>query len=164
MLIIALVLAVIGLAALVFAVVTSNALVAWVCIGASVLGVLLLIIDALTERHDRASGSAEPSGEPEPASAEPAAEAELAPTTDDETGTPTAVETVNGADEHLDAEDPRESDGAEVPDQPDAAAHDTQDEESVEHDADQATADATVSGGRRRPWSAWPVVRGPRRR
>jgi threonine/homoserine efflux transporter RhtA len=44
-LIISLVLAVIGLAALVFAVITSNELVAWVCIGASVLGVLLLIID-----------------------------------------------------------------------------------------------------------------------
>lgn len=54
MLIIALALAVIGLAALVFAVVTSNALVAWVCIGASLLGVLLLIADALRERrsHD----------------------------------------------------------------------------------------------------------------
>ncbi|BBU22420.1 phage holin family protein [Mycobacterium xenopi] len=53
MLIIALVLAVIGLAALVFAVVTSNALVAWVCIAASVLGVVLLIIDALQERQRR---------------------------------------------------------------------------------------------------------------
>ena len=41
MLIVALVLAVIGLAALVTAVVTSNELVAWVCIGASGLGVLL---------------------------------------------------------------------------------------------------------------------------
>jgi hypothetical protein len=51
MLIIALVFAVIGLAALVFAVVTSNVLVAWVCIGASVLGVVLLIIDALRERR-----------------------------------------------------------------------------------------------------------------
>ena len=50
MLIIALVLAVVGLVALVFAVVTSNELVAWVCIGASVLGVVLLIIDALRER------------------------------------------------------------------------------------------------------------------
>ncbi|MDT5128043.1 MAG: hypothetical protein QOH54_3687 [Mycobacterium sp.] len=50
MLIIALVLAVIGLAALVTAVVTSNELIAWVCIGASVLGVLLLIVDALRER------------------------------------------------------------------------------------------------------------------
>jgi|SRR6516164_8373830 hypothetical protein len=51
MLIIALVLALIGLVALVFAVVTSNELVAWVCIGASVLGVVLLIIDALRERQ-----------------------------------------------------------------------------------------------------------------
>ena len=43
MLIVALVLAVIGLAALVTAVVTSNELVAWVCIAASVVGVILLI-------------------------------------------------------------------------------------------------------------------------
>ncbi|MDH6195082.1 hypothetical protein M2272_001711 [Mycobacterium frederiksbergense] len=50
MLIIALVLAVIGLAALVTAVVTSNELIAWVCIGASVIGVVLLIVDALRER------------------------------------------------------------------------------------------------------------------
>ena len=53
MLIIALVLALIGLVALVFAVVTSNELVAWVCIGASVIGVVLLIIDALRERRLR---------------------------------------------------------------------------------------------------------------
>ncbi|MEB3071027.1 hypothetical protein [[Mycobacterium] vasticus] len=58
MLIIALVLAAIGLAALVFAVVTSNALVAWVCIGASLLGVLLLIVDALRERRRQAAGVA----------------------------------------------------------------------------------------------------------
>ncbi|MET0450207.1 MAG: DUF308 domain-containing protein [Mycobacterium sp.] len=50
MLIVALVLAVIGLAALVTAVVTSNEMIAWVCIGASVIGVLLLIVDALRER------------------------------------------------------------------------------------------------------------------
>jgi hypothetical protein len=53
MLIVALVLAVIGLAALVTAVVTSNELIAWVCIGASVIGVLLLIVDALRERNQR---------------------------------------------------------------------------------------------------------------
>jgi membrane protein implicated in regulation of membrane protease activity len=53
MLIAALVLAVIGLAALVTAVVTSNELIAWVCIGASVIGVLLLIVDALRERSRR---------------------------------------------------------------------------------------------------------------
>src|SRR6478609_7555203 len=52
MLIVALVLAVIGLAALVTAVVTSNELIAWVCIGASVIGVLLLIADALRSRRD----------------------------------------------------------------------------------------------------------------
>jgi hypothetical protein len=57
MLIISLVLAVIGLAALVFAVITSNELVAWVCIGASVLGVVLLIIDALQERQRREAGA-----------------------------------------------------------------------------------------------------------
>ncbi|MEE6177741.1 hypothetical protein [Mycobacterium sp. 050134] len=56
MLIIALVLALIGLVALVFAVVTSNELVAWVCIGASVLGVVLLIIDAVRERQRRDTG------------------------------------------------------------------------------------------------------------
>ncbi|MEO6794896.1 MAG: hypothetical protein ABI253_14700 [Mycobacterium sp.] len=59
MLIIALVLAAIGLAALVFAVVTSNALVAWVCIGASLLGVLLLIVDALRERRRSGAGPAD---------------------------------------------------------------------------------------------------------
>ncbi len=53
MLIVALVLAVIGLAALVTAVVTSNELVAWVCIAASVLGVILLIVDAIRERQSR---------------------------------------------------------------------------------------------------------------
>ena len=59
MLIIALVLALIGLVALVFAVVTSNELVAWVCIGASVVGVVLLIIDALQERQRRDAGAEE---------------------------------------------------------------------------------------------------------
>jgi hypothetical protein len=53
MLIVALVLAVIGLAALVTAVVTSNEIIAWVCIGASVIGVVLLIVDALRERARR---------------------------------------------------------------------------------------------------------------
>ena len=56
MLIIALVLAVIGLAALVTAVVTSNELIAWVCIAASVSGVVLLIVDALQERSRREAG------------------------------------------------------------------------------------------------------------
>lgn len=59
MLIVALVLAVIGLAALVTAVVTSNELIAWVCIAASVIGVVLLIIDALRERSRRDEGDVE---------------------------------------------------------------------------------------------------------
>ena len=63
MLIIALVLALIGLVALVFAVVTSNELVAWVCIGASILGVVLLIVDALQERQRRDEGHEEPPAE-----------------------------------------------------------------------------------------------------
>jgi hypothetical protein len=64
MLIIALVLALIGLVALVFAVVTSNELVAWVCIGASVLGVVLLIVDALRERQRRDTGDESPAEQP----------------------------------------------------------------------------------------------------
>ena len=59
MLIVALVLAVIGLAALVTAVVTSNELIAWVCIAASVIGVVLLIVDALRERSRGDAGDAE---------------------------------------------------------------------------------------------------------
>jgi hypothetical protein len=70
MLIVALVLAVIGLAALVTAVVTSNELIAWVCIAASVIGVVLLIVDALRERsrgdedteRDSAADTAAPHG------------------------------------------------------------------------------------------------------
>jgi hypothetical protein len=67
MLIVALVLAVIGLAALVTAVVTSNELIAWVCIAASVIGVLLLIVDALRERsRGSAAPDADATDEPEP--------------------------------------------------------------------------------------------------
>lgn len=85
MLIVALVLAVIGLAALVTAVVTSNELIAWVCIVASVIGVVLLIVDAIRDRSannadevenqqdaefdeeypDEATASLEPAHEPE---------------------------------------------------------------------------------------------------
>jgi len=62
MLIVALVLAVIGLAALVTAVVTSNELIAWVCIAASVIGVVLLIVDAVRDRSR--NNADEPEGEP----------------------------------------------------------------------------------------------------
>jgi hypothetical protein len=93
MLIIALVLALIGLVALVFAVVTSNELVAWVCIAASVVGVVLLILDALRERHHHHLGGDEaqdaeeaPADEddyvdyPEEGEGEPAATGETAQT------------------------------------------------------------------------------------
>jgi hypothetical protein len=60
MLIVALVLAVIGLAALVTAVVTSNEVIAWVCIAASVIGVVLLIVDAI---RDRSRGDDEVEGD-----------------------------------------------------------------------------------------------------
>jgi hypothetical protein len=63
-LIVALVLAVIGLAALVTAVVTSNELIAWVCIAASVIGVVLLIVDALRERS-RGDTDADTDSEPD---------------------------------------------------------------------------------------------------
>jgi hypothetical protein len=53
MLIAALILAVIGLAALITAVATSNELIAWVCIGASSLGIVMLIVDAIREQFRR---------------------------------------------------------------------------------------------------------------
>jgi hypothetical protein len=56
-LIIALVLAVIALVALIAAVVTTNEVIAWVCIGASVLGVLLLVVDAIRERQNARVGA-----------------------------------------------------------------------------------------------------------
>ena len=56
MLIVALVLAVIGLASLVTAVITSNELIAWVCIAASAIGVILLIVDALRNRSKNDEG------------------------------------------------------------------------------------------------------------
>lgn len=53
MLIVALVLAVVSLAALVTAVVTSNEVIAWICIGLSALGILILIVDAIRDRNRR---------------------------------------------------------------------------------------------------------------
>ncbi len=71
MLIVALVMAVIGLAALVTAVVTSNEVIAWVCIAASVIGVVLLIVDAVRERQRR---DAAPAGDAEAAQSAEGAE------------------------------------------------------------------------------------------
>ena len=96
MLIVALVLAVIGLAALVTAVVTSNELIAWVCIGASVIGVLLLIVDAVRERSRGASTPSDDADATRTAVLEPVAEdypddtaTEVHPTVDPEPDTVT---------------------------------------------------------------------------
>ncbi|MGB3010196.1 MAG: hypothetical protein WBB54_02265, partial [Mycobacterium sp.] len=63
MLMVALILAVIGLVALVAAVATNNEMVAWVCIAASSLGVIVLIVDAIRERTgERTSDPIEESG------------------------------------------------------------------------------------------------------
>lgn len=62
MLIVALVLAVIGLSALVAAVLTGNELLAWVCIAASAVGVLLLVVDAVRERQSRRAVAAAAAG------------------------------------------------------------------------------------------------------
>lgn len=59
MLIVALVLAVVSLAALVTAVVTSNEAIAWACIGLAALGILILIVDAIRDRHQRPVAPAE---------------------------------------------------------------------------------------------------------
>jgi len=95
MLIVALVLAVIGLAALITAVVTSNELVAWVCIAASALGVVLLIIDAIRERkHSRLAALT--------AQAEDAQDAEGAPLTAAAENADAATEFIEYSDEVVD--------------------------------------------------------------
>ena len=104
MLIVALVLAVIGLAALVAAVVTSNELVAWVCIAASALGVVLLIIDAIRERtHGRLAALAAGADE------DSAVVTDAAPVSDDDTefieyddeiADPAVVDSVVEAEDH----------------------------------------------------------------
>jgi hypothetical protein len=127
MLIIALVLAVIGLAALVTAVVTSNELIAWVCIGASVLGVVLLIVDALRERS---RGAADKSGDA--TTATDAAEDAVHDYPDEPAEAPTKAEP--------DAESEPADEGDE------AAEDDKVDEHDAEgdgHDAEPAAGEAT---------------------
>ena len=109
MLIVALVLAVIGLAALVTAVVTSNELVAWICIGSSVLGVILLIIDAIRERQ---RGEA-------PAVTEESEESDEAADVDDET--------VEDTYETFDADFPGAGADSGAADEIDSAAADSED-------------------------------------
>jgi hypothetical protein len=105
MLIVALVLAVIGLAALVTAVVTGNEVIAWVCIAASVIGVVLLIVDALRERQKRDDGDAD---------ADDSRSTDYAPTP-----------APDGSQEHFDADYPEDPPAADAPH---AAAADPADE------------------------------------
>ena len=58
MLIVALVMATIGLAALVTAIVTGNEVLTWLCIAVSGIGVVLLTVDTLRVRRQRAAQSA----------------------------------------------------------------------------------------------------------
>lgn len=127
MLIVALVLAVIGLTALVTAVVTSNEVVAWVCIGASALGVILLVVDAIRERQTRRTGYL-------PAAAESTEFTEYADGRTDEAGETEVLEPV--------------VEGSEAPDEaPDEAADETPDEdlsEFAEEIAEEAHPDEVV--------------------
>lgn len=131
MLIIALVLAVIGLAALVTAVVTSNELIAWVCIGASVLGVVLLIVDALRERS---RGTAEKSADETPAAAQ---------TTED------AVEDYPDEPAEAQAERAAETESADAADETteaESAGAESAEAESDEAGSDEAKSDEAEAG------------------
>ncbi|MGV0835389.1 hypothetical protein [Mycolicibacterium thermoresistibile] len=114
MLIIALVMAVIGLAALVTAVVTSNEVIAWVCIGASVIGVLLLIIDAVRERSGRNAGPS---------------------TGSDTAADATAAEPATVADNEFDAEYPEDGDLPDADGDDDAGAESVAEEPAVDETA-----------------------------
>ncbi len=120
MLIVALVLAVVSLASLVTAVVTSNELIAWVCIGLSALGVLLLIVDAVRDRNRRPV-------------ARPASDVEttevLAPVADDED-----LDDEDLDDEDLDDEEPGAYEAETVEDYPDEVVYDDPDHDEPSDD------------------------------
>lgn len=118
MLIVALVLALIGLGALVLAVVTSNELIAWVCIAASVIGVVLLIVDAIRDRSrgdaDESSTQTEDSDIPESEYVEDYPdEAPIADEYDDVPADDTVAVDVESA--HEQSPDDRTGDDDEVP-------------------------------------------------
>ncbi|MGV0633591.1 hypothetical protein ABQE69_08675 [Mycolicibacillus trivialis] len=140
MLIIALVLAVIGLAALVFAVVTSNAVVAWVCIGASLLGVLLLTADAVRDRRRRAGSTAE---DEHPDISDADADEELddgglddGGLDDDDLADSDAAEDVTDSDDGADLED-----GTADSDAAGTVSTDSAETDSAETDADETDGD-----------------------
>jgi hypothetical protein len=139
MLIVALVLAVIGLAALVTAVVTSNELIAWVCIAASVIGVLLLIVDALRERsRGSAAPDADATDEPEPDVVGPESEFDADYPEDPEDPAveePTVEEPAadeSAVDQHT-ADEPADERTADEPDAADESAVEEPTESTDEH-------------------------------
>ena len=160
MLIVALVLAVIGLAALVTAVVTSNELVAWVCIAASVLGVILLIVDAIRERQGRVpDGAVAPAPVKAPDEPEESATADAVAYSDEDPADSTystfdadypdeSLEQEVAAEDHpeeLVSDDPEsdtpDDDEPELPEPAEEAALHTVDENHIPADEDVAAAD-----------------------
>lgn len=136
MLIVALVLAVVSLAALVTAVVTSNEAIAWVCIGFSALGVLLLIVDAIRDRHRRPVAPAEPASDLTEVAAGVGATEVIAPVgaegdvdfDEDELPAGVPSEGELAEDEVPDEEYPDEQDfAAELEDHPEETVHDEPD-------------------------------------
>ncbi len=113
MLIVALVLAVFSLAALVTAVVTSNELIAWACIGFSALGVLLLIVDAIRDRNRRPAAGGSSARPLSPAEAVLAAETTEVMEPVNDIGEPYAHEDAEGADDEDDDADDADEDDAE---------------------------------------------------
>ena len=146
MLIIALVLALIGLTALVTAIVTSNELIAWVCIGASVIGVLLLIVDALRERSRGGAAPADAGGTDVDAAADTAVvEAVDYPEDDAEAEPETVVAEAVSDDEAVSEDADAEADVAEAEeaegDEAEAADESAESEET--EDAEAADAEET---------------------
>lgn len=154
MLMVALVLAVIGLAALVAAVVTSNEIIAWVCIGASALGVVLLVVDAIRERQNRraaylgaAGTDAEMTEVIEAVDAEPESGAESGAESEPESGADSGID--SGVDAEIEAEIAEEEHPEEVVhDEPEYDTYSDDEpeypqpaEESAVHSSDEDTSD-----------------------
>lgn len=133
MLIVALVLAVIGLAALVTAVVTSNEVVAWVCIGASSLGVVLLIVDAIRERQDRRITTPAVAGVAGGATTEVIEAVESTEVIEAVESTE-VIEPVDYADESLDADTDYSEEAVIIEDHPEELVHDEPDYDTYSDD------------------------------
>jgi len=142
MLIVALVLAVIGLASLVTAVVTSNELVAWVCIGASAVGVILLIVDAVRER--KASRLEVPAATVEDAEPPFIADAEIIESTEFSDSTQ-VIETTADTEVLTDPELLSDADALAAEDHPEELVHDEPEYDMPSDDEPEYSASAEES-------------------